>query len=69
METYIEGLKQRRGVLYSQLHAFEAAATLDGELRQGTKMELDGYQRRILAREKEMAVLIDKSHSELSPKT
>lgn len=66
LETYIEGLKHRRGMLYNQLHAFEAAATLSEELHEEIKMELESYERRILDKEKQIEALISKTYGELS---
>lgn len=66
LETYMEGLKHRRGMLYNQFHAFQAAATLSEELREEIKMELDSYERRILDKEKQIETLISRAYGALS---
>lgn len=66
LETYTEGLKRRRGMLYNQLHAFEATGTLDKKLHEEIRLELDHYEARIIEKEKEIAVLISKSYKGLS---
>lgn len=66
METYLEGLKLRRRMLYNQLHAFEAAATIESGLDQEIRSDLDDYDRKILAKEREIEALIQKSYTELS---
>lgn len=66
METYLEGLKQRRRMLYNQLHAFEAAATIESGLNEEIKADLAHYDRKILDKEKEIEALIKETYTELS---
>jgi len=66
LESYLEGLKARRGMLYNQLHAFEAAATIDAGLNREIKTELEHYDKKILNKEKEIENLIAESYAGLS---
>lgn len=66
LESYIGGLKHRRGMLYNQLHAFEAAGTLEQDLHEEIKLEQQAYEVRISKKEKEIADLIDKNYRDLS---
>lgn len=65
LETYLEGLKQRRGMLYNQFHAFQAAATIDVGLDEEIKRDLDSYDRKISDKEKEIEALIAGSYADL----
>lgn len=58
LETYLEGLKQRRGMLSNQLHAFKASGTLDGLLDKEIAEELKNHDLKIIAKEKEVDKLI-----------
>ncbi|MFD2284960.1 IS110 family transposase [Pedobacter petrophilus] len=66
LESYLEGLKARRRMLYNQLHAFEAAATIDAKLNEEITTELEQYDKKILEKEKEIENLIAKSYARLS---
>lgn len=66
LETYLEGLKQRKRMLYNQLHAFQAAATLEDRLTEEIRMDLEHYDKKILSKEKEIEALITKSYARLS---
>lgn len=66
LESYLEGLKARKGILYNQFHAFEAAATINTRLSEEIKTELEHYDKKILDKEKEIENLIAKGFAELS---
>ena len=61
LETYLEGLKQRRGMLSNQLHAFKASGTLDEFLGEEIEEELKNHDLKIFVKEKEIEKLI-KTH-------
>ena len=58
METYLQGLKQRRQMLSSQLHAFEAAGTIGALLNREIKEELEAHDRKIREKERQIEELI-----------
>lgn len=66
LETYIDGAKRRRRMLSNQLHAFEAAGTLDKDFRSELKQELEEYRVRIEKKEKEIERLVNKAYARLS---
>lgn len=66
LETYLEGLKQRKRMLYNQLHAFEAAATIEVGLDEEIKKELDCYDKKISDKAKEIETLIARNYAKLS---
>ena len=65
LETYLEGLKQRRHILGSQLHAFEAAGTIDGLLYDEIKAELKNYDQTIKDKHQQIEELIRLNYSEM----
>lgn len=66
LETYLEGLKQRRHMLSSQLHAFEAAGTIDRLLCDEIRGEVEGYDRQIGNRERQIEELIKLHYAEMA---
>lgn len=66
METYLEGLKQRMGMLSNQLHAFEAAGTIEELLYEEIKGEVESYRQRIKEKERQVEDLIKLGYAEMS---
>lgn len=66
LETYLEGLKQRKHMLFSQLHAFEAAGTIDQLLYDEIKEEVENYDKRIREKERQIEELIKLHYSEMA---
>jgi transposase len=66
LETYLEGLKQRRHMLSGQLHAFEAAGTIDKLLYNEIKEEVENHDERIRDRERQIEGLIKRHYAEMA---
>lgn len=66
LETYLEGLKQRRHMLFSQLHAFEAAGTIDRLLYDELREEVERYDKRIKEKERKIEDLIKQHYAEMA---
>jgi len=66
LETYLEGLKQRRYMLSNQLHAFEASGTIEAVLCEEIKQEVESYDKRIRDKEQQVAALIDENFAEMA---
>ena len=66
LETYLEGLKQRRHMLSNQLHAYEASGTIEPILYEEIKQEVESYDKRIRDKEQQIAVLIDENYAEMA---
>lgn len=66
LESYIEGVKKRYGILCNQFHAFQASGTLSAILQEQIQLELDAYELCIREKETEIALLIEKNYSSLS---
>jgi len=66
LETYLNGLKRRKSILYNQIHAFEASGTLNKSIHEELKLELQGYEAKIAQKEKEIADLINEHYKGLS---
>jgi transposase len=66
LETYLEGLKQRRHMLSSQLHAFEAAGTIDKLLYSEIRGEVERYDERIRDKEGQIEGLIGRHYAEMA---
>ena len=66
LESYLEGLKQRRQMLSNQLHAFEAAGTIDELLYNEIKEEVESHDKRIKDKEHQIAELIQQNYAEMA---
>ncbi|KHJ36484.1 transposase IS116/IS110/IS902 family protein [Pedobacter glucosidilyticus] len=66
LETYLEGLKQRRQMLCNQLHAFESAGTIEQLLYNEIKEEVESYDKRIKDKECEIEKLIKQNYAEMA---
>lgn len=66
LETYLEGLKQRRHMLASQLHAFEAAGTIDKLLYDEIREEVESHDKRIRDKERQIEGLITQHYAEMA---
>lgn len=66
LETYLECLKQRRQMLSNQLHAFEAADTIDKLLYNEIKEEVEGHDKRIKEKERQIEELIKQNYAEMA---
>lgn len=66
LETYLGGLKQRRQMLSNQLHAFEAAGTMDKLLNDEIRGELEGHDKRIRDMELQIEELIKQDYAEMA---
>ncbi|SKB68744.1 Transposase [Sphingobacterium nematocida] len=66
LETYLEGLKQRRHMLGSQLHAFEAAGTIDRLLYDEITEEVESHDKRIGEKERQIEILIKQHYAEMA---
>lgn len=66
VETYLEGLKQRRHMLSNQLHAFEAAGTIEELLYKEIKEELENHDNRIRDKERQIELLIKENYAEMA---
>jgi len=66
LETYLEGLKQRRHMLSSQLHAFEASGTIEETLREEIREELEIHDKRIKEKERQIEGLISENYAEMA---
>lgn len=66
LETYLEGLKQRKHMLSSQLHAFEAAGTIEELLYEEIKEELESHDKRIKEKERQIDGLIKQHYEEMA---
>lgn len=66
LETYMEGVKKRYGILFNQLHAFLASGTIKASFEQQIQSELQAYQQCIKDAEKEIEHLIAKNYHDLS---
>ena len=66
LETYLDGLKKRKGILSNQLHAFSSSGVLSKKLEQELKEELDGYDLKINEKEKQISGLIEQEYKELA---
>lgn len=66
LETYLEGLKQRRHMLSSQLHAFEAAGTIDKLLYNEIKEEVESHDKKIKEKERQIEGLIKQHYAEMA---
>lgn len=66
IETYLEGLKRRMHILSNQLHAFEAAGTIDELFRDEIEAEVESYGQRIKEKERQIEELIKSSYAEMS---
>lgn len=66
LETYLEGLKQRRQMLSSQLHAFEAAGTIDKLLYDEIREEMESHDKRIKDKERQIEELIRQDYAEMA---
>lgn len=66
LETYLEGLKQRRHMLSSQSHAFEAAGTIDKLLYNEIKKEVEDHDAKIRDKERQIEGLIKQHYAEMA---
>ena len=66
IESYLDGLKQRRQMLSNQLHAFEAAGTIEELLYNEIKEEVESHDKRIKDKERQIAELIQQNYAEMA---
>ena len=66
LETYLDGLKQRRHMLSNQLHAFEAAGTIEELLYNEIKEEVEHHDKRIRDKEHQIEGLIKQNYAEMA---
>lgn len=66
LETYLEGLKQRRHMLFNQLHAFESSGTVGKLLYDEIKEEVGSYDKRIREKERQIEELIKLHYAEMA---
>lgn len=66
LETYLEGLKQRRGMLYNQLHAFQASGVSEESFIKEIKEDLKAYDLKISSKKKDIEKLIAENFGEMA---
>jgi transposase len=64
-ETYVEGLKKRKQIANNQLHAFKHTGQLSKPLEKEIEEEIEGYNKKIAEKEKEILGLLEKEHGKL----
>ncbi|WP_223857799.1 IS110 family transposase [Sphingobacterium micropteri] len=65
LETYIRGLKDRKHMIGNQKHAIEASGTVSIELSNEINDEIEYYQTKITAKEKQIEALINLNYKDL----
>ncbi|MBD1431187.1 MULTISPECIES: IS110 family transposase, partial [Sphingobacterium] len=66
LETYLQGLKQRRQMLSNQLHAFQAAGIIEDLLYNEIKEEVESYDKRIKDKELQIEGLIKQHYAKMA---
>lgn len=62
IETYLEGLKKRRTIVYNQLHSFTHTGKLSKALEKDLKREIEEYDSKISDKEREIQQLLENEY-------
>lgn len=62
IRTYIAGIEKRKSIVYNQYHAFSHTSKLSEGLAKEMELEIKEYDKKIAAKEKELAELMQKEY-------